>query len=672
MLVLDNLKSKKTMATKLVPKIEVADFFRGRVTCLSSLMAICNIIWKLTESQKKMFECSCFGHLLEMNELVFPSQTVHELLLREVESPNTDEMWFKVGDNGIRFSIQEFCIVTGLNCGPYPSVVVDKKVTSFGLIDGLLNGDMNLDNTTLEDVFMKASFSDDLTMVKLALLYCLENVFLGREKGSPIDSEHIRLVDDLDQFNEYPWGRVCFEMTMSSLQNALKGRVQMLNDRDKKKSKQNWEAYSLQGFPWAFQVWAYEAIPTLGHKSAHKLACGLPRLVDWQSKRSPNYMELQKIFWQENLQTHAVLQPTPEEEQQRYWQHFISLGGASNELLTFVQGNATSAAAAPLSIDANAITNTMAVKKTEKRNPPIEDTVVTALKKCKKDLPRLHGFHQEQGLALQELPQSLPSTEELTENESTSPPLPCVSTVALQSSALASAPISTPLQGSVQPSIPSLDEAQAFFTKLAPILDESVENLLQSSQAMLDTPEDIWRAKCFLTQCRSSNFEFLMKPGRREQLNSSLELLLKNGYFPSSMLDFVRSFQMKFLRNTCIYSNCQESVKRANKNKEDAKALRGELAKSCNNFDQVMRDIQLRDDMIEELTKKLEEQKKLKADLEEQAKDLVKSSMASKDALARCVLNHNTLEKDKQDSKKLKADIDASWEEFRQKIARFF
>ncbi|KAL5856602.1 hypothetical protein ACOSQ3_004060 [Xanthoceras sorbifolium] len=76
--------------------------------------------------------------------------------------------------------------------------------------------------------------------------------------------------------------------------------------------------------------------------------------------------------------------------------------------------------------------------------------------------------------------------------------------------------------------------------------------------------------------------------------------------------------------------------------------------------------------MIEELTKKLEEQKKQKADLEEQANDLVKLSMAFKDALARCVLSHSMLEKDKQDSKKLKADNDASWEEFRQKIARLF
>ncbi|KAK0588444.1 hypothetical protein LWI29_001046 [Acer saccharum] len=313
----------KTMAPELVPKIEEADFFLDKVTCLSSLTPVSNINLKLTEKQRKMFECTCFGRLLEMDELVFSSQTVHELLLREAKSPNTDEMWFKLGDNRIRFSIQEFCIVTGVNCSPYPSVDVDKKVKGVGLIDSLLNGDMNLYNSTLEDVFMNASSNDDLIMVKLALLYFLENVLLGREKGSPIDSEHIILADDLDRFNEYPWGRVCFEMTMKSLQNALKGRVQMLNDGNNKKSKQNWEVYSVGGFP-------------LGVL----------------------------------LQVYAFLQPTPEEEQQCYFQPFIALG-SSKDQPTLMRDNTTSAASPPSS-DVNAITDTMALRSQRRQNPPLK------------------------------------------------------------------------------------------------------------------------------------------------------------------------------------------------------------------------------------------------------------------------------------------------------------
>ncbi|TXG53672.1 hypothetical protein EZV62_018928 [Acer yangbiense] len=278
------LKTLKMMATELVPKIEEADFFRGKVTCLSSLMPVYNIILKLTAKQRKMFECTCFGRLLEMDELVFSSQTVHELLLREAKSPNTDEI-------------------------PYPSVDVDKRVKCVGLIDGLLNGDMNLYNNTLEDVFMNASSNDGLTM----------------------------------------------------------------------------------------------------------------------------------------LQVYAFLQPIPEEEQQCYFQLF-NAPGASKDQPTLMHNNTTSAASSPSS-DVNATTDTMAIKKSVKRKPPLKLLLelVVALKKYKRNhLPsRRQEISQEQGLA------SLLSTE--------SP-------------------------------MPSLDEAQAFFSELKPILDESLENLLQSSLAMLDSP----------------------------------------------------------------------------------------------------------------------------------------------------------------------------------------
>ncbi|KAK0590042.1 hypothetical protein LWI29_022036 [Acer saccharum] len=538
------------MAAKLVPKIEEADFFRGKVTCSSSLTPVSNINLKLTEKQKKMFECTCFGRLLEMDELVFSSQTVHELLLIEAKSPNTDEMLFKLGDNRIRFSIQEFCIVSGLNCSPYPSVDVDKRVKGVGLIDGLLNGDMNLYNNTLEDVFMNACCNDDLTMVKLALLYFLENVSLGREKGSPIDSEHILLADDLDRFNEYPWGRVCFKMTMKSLQNALKGRVQMLNDGNNKKSKQNWEVYSVGGFPLGFL-----------------------------------------------LQTYAFLQPTPEEEQQHYFQPFIALG-ASEEQPALVQDNAMSAAA-PTSSDENAITASAAEmepglapekQKVEHQNfenmchhhgahtPPQSDSKrPSPLAKAHKNsspAPSLSAFPvppQSSSLAAQAslVTPSTPAHQELEVDPST--------LVEQHTS------VPAPPQGIAQPPFSSLGEAWAFFAELNSILDDP-------SQSILTTPKEVDQAKHFL-QRLSMNFELLVHPTQRDLHNSSLELLLEAGCFLSCILSMVKSFHTNFLRNIEKYSNCHESVKRANKNEQEAMVLRGELETSYRCFNQIEGDI---------------------------------------------------------------------------------
>ncbi|TXG53669.1 hypothetical protein EZV62_018925 [Acer yangbiense] len=660
----------KMMAPELVPKIEEADFFCAKVTCLSSLTPVSNINLKLTEKQKKMFECTCFGHLHEMDELVFSSQTVHELLLREAKSPNTDEMWFKLGDNRIRFSIQEFCVVTCLNCSPYLSVDVDKRVKGVRLIDGLLNGDMNLYNNTLEDVFMNACCNDDLTMVKLALLYFLENVLLGREKGSPIDSEHILLADNLGRFNEYPWGRICFEMTMKSLQGALKGRVQMLNDRNNKKSKQNWEVYSVGGFPLGFLVWSYEAIPSLGCKSGHKLGCALPRLFNWQIKRAPNYMELRKIFSQENLQAYAFLQPTPEEEQQHYFQPFIALG-ASEEQPTLVQDNATSAAA-PTSSDENAITASAAEmepglapkrQKVEHQNfenvchhhgahtPPQSDSKrPSPLAKAHKNSsppPSLSAFpvtSQSSSLAAQAslVTPSTPAHQELEVD----PP-----TLVEQHTS-----VSAPPQGIAQPPFSSLGEARAFFAELNSILDDP-------SQSILATPKEVDQAKHFLQQCLSMNFELLVHPTQRDRLNSSLELLLEAGCFPSCILSMVKSFHINFLRNIEKYSNCHERIKRANKNEQEAMVLRGELETNYRCFNQIEGDICVLNEEIEDLTKQLEHKMKLRINLEAQAKDVAQLSRTTKDTFARCRHNSNNLEK-------VLADIDALWDEFKTETAK--
>ncbi|KAK0589562.1 hypothetical protein LWI29_015856 [Acer saccharum] len=306
-------EGESMMAPKLVHDIKEDNSFRPKITCFSSLKAVYHIIRKLTEKQMKVFENTCFGHFLGMHKLQFSIPIVHCLLLRVVESPNTDEMWFKVGDTTIRFSAQEFRIVTGLNCSPHPKVNVhNKKIEGIGLMEDLLNRDMSLYNDNLESIFMEASSDNDLFMVKLALLYFLETVLLGREKKSPIEKEHILLVDDIEEFNKYPWGWDCFERTMKSLQEAV--RVQ---------KNHNYKAYDLKGFAYAFQVWAYEVIPTLGHRCACRIGLGLACIVNWSSVGSPSYKKVQGIFEEKNIEVCTVLQAVTE-EQQDSCQNFIT------------------------------------------------------------------------------------------------------------------------------------------------------------------------------------------------------------------------------------------------------------------------------------------------------------------------------------------------------------
>ena len=46
---------------------------------------------------------------------------------------------------------------------------------------------------------------------KLALLYFIKHILLGKEGKNLIDLQWVQLVDNLKKFNKYPWGKFCYE-----------------------------------------------------------------------------------------------------------------------------------------------------------------------------------------------------------------------------------------------------------------------------------------------------------------------------------------------------------------------------------------------------------------------------------------------------------------------------
>ncbi|KAK0578893.1 hypothetical protein LWI29_017900 [Acer saccharum] len=147
-----------------------------------------------------------------MNDLTFSEQLVHNLLLRQIQSPVKSEMWFAVGGKTLRFSIQEFCLITGLECGLGPPVLSKEKGDGSGSFrSSMLNGEVRFNNKTLEAMFKAAS-----------LLYFLETVLFGKDQKVHIGAHHVELLEDLETFNKYPWGRKCYETTLNSLKRDLR------------------------------------------------------------------------------------------------------------------------------------------------------------------------------------------------------------------------------------------------------------------------------------------------------------------------------------------------------------------------------------------------------------------------------------------------------------------
>lgn len=213
-----------------------------------------------------------------------------------------------------------------------------------------------------------------------------------------------------------------------------------------------------------------------------------------------------------------------------------------------------------------------------------------------------------------------------------------------------------------------LGEGQAFFAEPQSILDKSLENLPRSSQQPEITPDEIHEAKSCFYKCCSMKFEQLMCCAQKEQFLSSLNLLLKCGHFPQKMLEMVTSLQLNFVSNTCLYSNCMESVRKADEKKERNTWLRKEVAKYHSLFLDIQGKIQLANERMEKLRKEMRDNRKLRAGLNEEAKGFVELSRTYKEELSEYIQTYEILEKSKQTGLKIMEEIDASWKKFQMEV----
>ena len=96
-------------------------------------------------------------------------------------------------------------------------------------------------------------------------------------------------------------GGICYEKTLFGLQRALENRVSKYQDKKKAKGKVAVEAYSLVGFPYAFQVWAYKAISHIGLKYVTRVSESYPQILNWSATSAPRSTEVEKVFLKPNV-----------------------------------------------------------------------------------------------------------------------------------------------------------------------------------------------------------------------------------------------------------------------------------------------------------------------------------------------------------------------------------
>ncbi|KAF3625823.1 putative glycerol-3-phosphate 2-O-acyltransferase 6-like [Capsicum annuum] len=113
----------------------------------------------------------------------------------------------------------------------------------------------------------------------LCLVWFVHNILWARDVNNNISLGLIKLFEDLEAFNSYPWGYESFKMTVKYLLTPLAPKT-----------------VNLYGFPWAFMAWAFEAIPYLRQQVNYQEGVSCPRILRWLSAKTYKNTKFLDLF----------------------------------------------------------------------------------------------------------------------------------------------------------------------------------------------------------------------------------------------------------------------------------------------------------------------------------------------------------------------------------------
>ena len=226
----------------------------------SKLNYISLIREKLNEKQRILFRKSCFGGWLDLIFFDHEPHMLDYILQRQgyVDDAHFDmPLIYNVADRSLHFGRTEFCLITGFRFGKWVSSIdLSKGVIKFKsrVFPEKIGAQLsNLDLLGLmedEDLFRKLSDED---AVRVSLLLALEVIFMGRLVAAEIDDKLLRLVEELDEWNSYPWGEYIWRQLYNQLLNVV-DRHKWQHLKGIQSSTTYVPTYTVGGFVWAFKV----------------------------------------------------------------------------------------------------------------------------------------------------------------------------------------------------------------------------------------------------------------------------------------------------------------------------------------------------------------------------------------------------------------------------------
>ncbi|XP_047306458.1 enhancer of mRNA-decapping protein 4-like [Impatiens glandulifera] len=283
------------MASTIIPE------FVGRVSWKTNLLNIAN---KFTEMDlMERVEKTQFRFLfIGASRLRFSGMIIHQMLLRN-SSSNSKQMKFLVNGEELSFGMKEFALITGLNFRRFPAVetIFNEVEKCPNLVVKYFQSNMIVRIEDLHSRLMSCSDKEDAW--KLGLVYLVCHYLFAINSKRIINIKLLSMVENIDTFLQFPWGKLSFRATLKGLNRDLKHLRSIYLDKKEGMSKKNKDknvsvSYTVYGFALALQVWTYEVIKTFVPKlarntmlQAHEPVC--PRIIQYKSSRKTTASDLQ-------------------------------------------------------------------------------------------------------------------------------------------------------------------------------------------------------------------------------------------------------------------------------------------------------------------------------------------------------------------------------------------
>ncbi|CAN7056788.1 unnamed protein product [Brassica rapa subsp. trilocularis] len=237
---------------------------RKRVNNYFNLRWIDLIKNALEEDDLEMLNQSQFRRVLQMGSHTFSVMFLHYCLSRQLVTAKEFELWWIFVGKPIRYAIQDFAMVTGLNCGDGVGLAGEppekgirrgkasgKGKSSMSIWDDLFRGEEKpTPGWIMERLVRGKKYKDRLTRLRLSLLVLVEGILCPTCGTTNIRPEIVSMLGDLDAFLKYPWGRESFLLTVTS--TKARSAVNYVKD-----------TMALQGFTHAMVLVTVTACPSI-------------------------------------------------------------------------------------------------------------------------------------------------------------------------------------------------------------------------------------------------------------------------------------------------------------------------------------------------------------------------------------------------------------------------